>query len=838
MFAGGKDRCIFLCDARTFERASSPVELMDKNLSHFEFSPDDKFVFFGRLGTWFSVEEKRVVEITQFSGKSECYEWGAFFDDGNYIAVRQKNSKLPYIRLWHIFLEWALEEFGLSREDVKNESFVKYPLPFFVKRALLALTLSFEDLNSQASAEAFELGSPVRDYIVRAYANIFEYQIWNVNTGRSVIEDMFSSQLKPFFYLWHIFPAIKGFENKICDTGVTICNVALLNAVYFRRMCVNRRLNNVNVWFDGGSHKLFDEWFDEKPYQWFRGVIRDLVDELFNGKSGKFSVNMDREDDESIATFPRTTIKDVEGESITTFPNNFSSFITNTPMECYNYIFRGTEILSKDKRWLAKKCNGNEVKLTNQENLVQYIKSVENHVLTNGSNLYVYFIYSRCPNLYAFSLETGATLRSISGLSPVHCASEEAAAGFGYIFIGTDETHERRIVSLADFPAGFFRCLSTYNFMKAVNVTFTSPDTIMLVCADGLHVLCKTGHDDLFSPFESDVLKHYSSQKVKKCIFSHDGKLTATHQDCRILLFYGRKFLFSVFEFVEEFVPCLAFSPDDSLLIFCIQKNNGDQSFYVLEVEIKFLSKAIAFPYTMHVDCCCFSLDNTKIFFCNASSVLTLDYPPKDRSYESLTVPKSHYTASHTCSYCTVSSDNKLLACSISNEILIHPINGPDTFWKVPQNHSGRIEFCKFLKGNCYLISYGIDGVVFLFDLVDWKSVAYVRCENIISLVVSPDEDKVVCLQSSGGVRIINLYGLKCRLSSNFQLPSNFRLQERNFEPQGMQIAAPPQVHTEFEQDDFVDFISYSEYSNSSEEDVSDENLSSNQSATHSDCGS
>jgi hypothetical protein len=343
LFAGGKDRCIFLCDARTFQRASSPVELMDENLSHFEFSPDDKFVFFGRLATWFSVEEKRVVEITQFSGKSECYEWGAFFDDGNYIAVRQKYSKLPYIRLWHIFLEWALKEFGLSHEDVKDESFEKYPLPFFVKRALLALTLSFEDLNSQASAEAFELGSPVRDYIVRAYANIFEYQIWNVNTGRSVIEDMLSSQLKPFFYLWHIFPAIKGFENKICDTDVTICNVALLNAVYFRRMCVNRRLDN--VWFEGGSQKLFDEWFHKKPYQWFRGVIRDLVDELFNGKSGKFSVNMDREDDESITTFPRTTIKDVEGESITTFPNNFSSFITNTPVECYNYIFCGTEIL-------------------------------------------------------------------------------------------------------------------------------------------------------------------------------------------------------------------------------------------------------------------------------------------------------------------------------------------------------------------------------------------------------------------------------------------------------------------------------------------------------------
>ena len=846
LFAGGKGRCIFLYDARTFERVSGPAELMVENLSHLEFSPDDKFVFFGRLGTWFSVEEKRVVEITQFSGKSECYESGAFFDDGNYIAVRQKNSKLHYIRLWHIFLEWALEEFGLSREDVKNESFEKYPLPFFVKRALLALTLSFEDLNSQASAEAFELGSPVRDYIVRAYANIFEYQIWNVNTGRSVIEDMFSSQLKPFFYIWHIFPAIKGSENKICDAGVKICNVALLNAVYYSNMLSFPRMgfNGDHQYFDERSHPWFDdEWIGEgfSSFRRFGGVIGDLVDELFNEKSGKCSVNTEREDDESITTFPRTTMTDVESESITTFPINLSYFITNTPVECYNYILCDTEILSKDRRWFAKKCFREHglLNLSNQENLVQYIKDVNNPVFTNGSNLFVYFIYSRCHNIYSFSLETGATLRSISGLYPVHCASEEAGAGFGYIFIGTDE---RRIVSLADFPWGFFRRLSK-NFTKPVNVTFTSPDTIMLVCADGLYILWKIGHDDLLSQFDSDILEQNSSQKirVKKCIFSHDGKLTATHQHCEILLFNGGKFISSVFKVVKECehsVPCLAFSPDDSLLLFCIQKTNGDQSFYVFEVEIKLLSKAIVFPYTVHVDCCCFSLDNTRIFFCNASSVLILDYPPKYRSYESHAVPKSHYTASHTCSYCTVSSDNKLLACSISNEILIHPVNDPDTFCKVPQNHSGRIEFCKFLKGNCYLISYGFDGLVFLFDLAGWKSVAYVRCENIISMVVSPNEDKVVCLQSSGEVSIINLYGLKCRLSSNFQLPSNFRLQERSFKPQAMQIAAPPPVDTEFEQNDFVDFISYSEYSNSSEEDVSDENFSSDLSATHSDCRS
>jgi hypothetical protein len=125
LFAGGKDRCIFLYDALTFERVSDLVEVMVENLTHLEFSPSDKFLFFGRLCTWFSVEEKRVMEITRFSGNAECYEWCSFIDDDNYIAVRRKISKMPYKRLYHIFLEWTLEEFGLSREDFQNNYFGK-----------------------------------------------------------------------------------------------------------------------------------------------------------------------------------------------------------------------------------------------------------------------------------------------------------------------------------------------------------------------------------------------------------------------------------------------------------------------------------------------------------------------------------------------------------------------------------------------------------------------------------------------------------------------------------------------------------------------------------------
>ena len=87
LFAAGKGQYLYMYDGLSFENILGPVKVMDKSISHLEFSPDDKFVFFGRLDRWFSVQEERVVEIGQFSGNCVCYVWGCFICDGKYIAV-------------------------------------------------------------------------------------------------------------------------------------------------------------------------------------------------------------------------------------------------------------------------------------------------------------------------------------------------------------------------------------------------------------------------------------------------------------------------------------------------------------------------------------------------------------------------------------------------------------------------------------------------------------------------------------------------------------------------------------------------------------------------------
>ena len=80
---------------------------------------------------------------------------------------------------------------------------------------------------------------------------------------------------------------------------------------------------------------------------------------------------------------------------------------------------------------------------------------------------------------------------------------------------------------------------------------------------------------------------------------------------------------------------------------------------------------------------------------------------------------------------------------------------------------------CRFLKGNRCLISYGVDGMVFLWNITESKAIEFMRIahgeEKIDSTAVSPEEDRAVCFLSSGRVCAITLGKLECALSSKLQ---------------------------------------------------------------------
>ena len=118
-----------------------------------------------------------------------------------------------------------------------------------------------------------------------------------------------------------------------------------------------------------------------------------------------------------------------------------------------------------------------------------------------------------------------------------------------------------------------------------------------------------------------------------------------------------------------------------------------------------------------------------------------------------------------TFSQCIVSSDDQLLVCCIANTILVYRRSASDIISskRVLLGHLGKIEFCRFLKENRYLISYGIDGMVFLWDIIEFKAVGFARIplDTVTCMAVSPDEQKVVCYSSTNLICVVKLCELK-----------------------------------------------------------------------------
>ena len=108
-----------------------------------------------------------------------------------------------------------------------------------------------------------------------------------------------------------------------------------------------------------------------------------------------------------------------------------------------------------------------------------------------------------------------------------------------------------------------------------------------------------------------------------------------------------------------------------------------------------------------------------------------------------------------------VSSDNQLLVCCIANTILIYRRNASNvnSSKRVLHGHLGRVEFCRFLKENRYLISYGIDGMVFLWDIIECKAVGFTKIplDTVACMAVSPDGKKIVCYSSTNLMCLVKL---------------------------------------------------------------------------------
>jgi len=126
-------------------------------------------------------------------------------------------------------------------------------------------------------------------------------------------------------------------------------------------------------------------------------------------------------------------------------------------------------------------------------------------------------------------------------------------------------------------------------------------------------------------------------------------------------------------------------------------------------------------------------------------------------------------------SLCIVSQDNEVLVCCIANLIYVYKLTVANIYSsrQILRGHLGKIEFCRFLKGNLFLISYGVDGMVFLWNITESIVIVFfcfsLGREKIVSMAVSPEEDRAGCFLSSGRVCVITLGKRECALCSKLQ---------------------------------------------------------------------
>ncbi|XP_073234069.1 uncharacterized protein [Porites lutea] len=390
---------------------------------------------------------------------------------------------------------------------------------------------------------------------------------------------------------------------------------------------------------------------------------------------------------------------------------------------------------------------------------VYIIKECERFTFTND-DLFLIYTQPDSGSLHALSLQNGIDYTSVSGRDLVSLTTK---GQFGYLFRSRFED-----------KAGLDRFIA---------VSFISSDTVLAVTSDSTFTLWKLTEDKIYATFESIPELYLKSAGAaerafvtKKCVFSLDGKLIAFQQETRIDLHCASEsggFHCTVFE-AESGVTdaCVKFSADGGLLLICIQENLPRPHFYVWDVRKQVMCDSFKSPGLLTVDCICLSSDADKLVLCGGYYEIEIWEVNKHPCRLLKTLEVERFYKSVRFSQCTVSLDNKLLVCCIGNLIHLYSLSVANVHSsrRILQGHVGKIEFYRFLKVNRYLISYAVDGMVFLWDLTESKPITFTRIkqgeEKIASMALSPEEDRLVCFFNSDQVCVIKLCKLESALSS------------------------------------------------------------------------
>ena len=243
------------------------------------FSPLDKFLFFGRIDKWFSIEDGCVKELAQFQGNSVVYPDAAMTDDGKYLLTYKDDYNLCYdIPCEHkrcltdLLAQWALLE--LDNIDKMTCTFtrlsdtvsdIKIPLGKPTSELLRFLQIDSKlykvcteplpydpticfcclRLTELIESDTYKKSSltAVRQLVLELYPRLFQGQVWNFDSGKPFLYDCWSqgedivtyhtyfTQI-PGAYLW--LRNCPGYRKSW-----SVSNISVANAVYALVMLSN-----------------------------------------------------------------------------------------------------------------------------------------------------------------------------------------------------------------------------------------------------------------------------------------------------------------------------------------------------------------------------------------------------------------------------------------------------------------------------------------------------------------------------------------------------------------------------------------------------------------------
>ena len=867
-----KGNSILHVDASALKTVGGPFEISQntiKKIIHLECSPDDKWLFFGRLDKWFSVERECVEDFSQFSGNSLVYKWGLFTPDGQYVVVKRDQvfdfqqtcqnmfCVLDLLSLWAL-LEINQEGVGkltcCFTELSKVIAGIASPVGELAKRLLKVLGINPVWLQTSVTPIPYDPScyccgrlrelaesnqesslSAVRQVITDLYPRIFHYQVWNFQTGRSLLEDVFcqGGQLNPFFYVCHLAPySFTKLNETMSHSGinkaVAIANFATVNAVYalecvllskevslhqklvckvVREMELERERIQQEKWKWLLELGLKLEWKvelkqelqlmweqeleRERELKWELEQMRDVElkreQELKRELELKLELmrelELKREQDlmqrqelmgeldlmqgQKLMREQRLKVEqELKQELMQEQKQKLMGELDLMPKQKLKLeLMRELELKQEQELMRGQELMGElnlmqELELMRELDLMQRLQLMHEKELTRKQ---------------IQELKLGWTLELMreQTLEQLEQWWKRVQGGEQAFYNLSSRKTKQKALFFANFRQG------SPAVGKSIAAAFTSSDTVISVSSDSIVALWSQRMDKekglSFKFISESSLPGSLSQlsHIENWVFSPDGKQAACNQGNKIQLYstvHSIETLCTLLEgdFLDTDLVCLTFSTDNILLLICIQDGKNEPRYYEWDVENKVMSSFKSPLLT--VECFCLSSDKTKFIVCGEYDVEIWKY---NKGPICLVARGGvAQTLSVRFSFCTVSLDNELLVCCIANIIIVFRLCAPDVFSsrQILRGHIGRIESCKFLRVNRYLISYGVDGMVVLWDLTKARAVEFFRIGhghgNIVSMAVSPEEERVVCFASSGRVYVIRLCHLECPLSS------------------------------------------------------------------------